>query len=149
VRGYGLIDSAPVTSAPGREVALQAVLAPTAKQAAQYYPPSSWYSLIKVPDAKEFPGTGPQGNGIAPQMTTQAHWISAMKDGCQLCHQLGNQATREIPKGLGEFATSVEGRCGTGPGRPRTCTMRSPPIAAPRPSTPSARSTASTLPTTP
>ena len=30
------------------------------------------------------------------------------KDGCQLCHQMGNRATREIPKSLGEFPTSVE-----------------------------------------
>ena len=29
-------------------------------------------------------------------METQAHWIDAMKQGCQLCHQLGNQATREL-----------------------------------------------------
>ena len=101
-------DSAPVSSAPGRELALKATVAPSPKEAAQYYPPSSWYSLIKVPDAKEFPGTGPDGNGIAPEMLTQAHWINAMKDGCQLCHQLGNRATREIPRSLGEFPTSVE-----------------------------------------
>ena len=30
-------------------------------------------------------------------MRTQADWIDRMKDGCQLCHQLGNHATREMP----------------------------------------------------
>src|SRR5258706_7601770 len=68
VRGYGLIDSEPVTSPLGRHVALRAAAAPTPQAAAQYYPASHWYSLIKVPDASEFPGTGPSGNGISPQM---------------------------------------------------------------------------------
>src|SRR5262245_2627152 len=108
VRGYGLVDSDPVTTAVGQQVALKAVVAPTPRAAAQYYPASYWYSLIKVPDASEFPGTGPQGNGIAPAMATQAHWISAMKDGCQLCHQMGGKATREIPASLGTFSASVD-----------------------------------------
>ena len=30
-------------------------------------------------------------------MKTQADWIDRLKDGCQLCHQLGNHATREMP----------------------------------------------------
>jgi hypothetical protein len=108
VRGYGLVDSDPITAPAGQQVALKAVVAPNPRAAAQYYPASYWYSLIKVPDASEFPGTGPQGNGIAPAMATQAHWISAMKDGCQLCHQMGGKATREIPSALGKFASSVE-----------------------------------------
>ena len=53
-----------------------------------------------MPDKSEFPGTGPNGNGIAPGMRTQADWISQMKDGCQLCHQMGNRATREIREEL-------------------------------------------------
>jgi hypothetical protein len=98
VRGYGLTDSKRVTAQPGVRVNLVAVPAATPQQAAAIYPANYWYSLIKVPDASEFPGTGPGGNGIAPGMRTQADWISQMKDGCQLCHQMGNRATREILK---------------------------------------------------
>ena len=56
---------------------------------------------------KEFPGTGAAGNGIAPEMRTQHHWINQIKANCNVCHQMGNQATREIPKALGTFASSV------------------------------------------
>jgi hypothetical protein len=108
VRGYGLIDSKPVQAMPGKSVPLQAVIAPTPHAAAAIYPPNYWYSLLKVPDAREFPGTGPQGNGIAPRMRTQAHWISELKDGCQLCHQMGSQATRQIPGSLGTFHSGVD-----------------------------------------
>src|ERR671919_3249383 len=38
VRGYGLVDSAKVQTAPGRTLNLKAVPAPGAKEAAQYYP---------------------------------------------------------------------------------------------------------------
>ncbi len=100
VRGYGLVDSKPVDASPGATINLQAPLAPTPQAAAAIYPANYWYSLIKVPDASEFPGTGPQGNGIAPGMRTQADWITAMKDGCQLCHQLGNRPTRQLPPSL-------------------------------------------------
>ena len=41
-------------------------------------------------------------------MRGQADWIRSVKSGgCLACHQLGNQATREIPRELGEFPTSV------------------------------------------
>ena len=85
VRGYGLTDSKPVNAQPGKLVDLTAMSAATPQQAAAVYPANYWYSLIKVPDKSEFPGTGPNGNGIAPGMRTQADWISQMKDGCQLC----------------------------------------------------------------
>ncbi|MBI4265194.1 MAG: carboxypeptidase regulatory-like domain-containing protein [Acidobacteria bacterium] len=98
VRGYGLVDSSPVQSEPGRNLALRAVPAPNPRAAAQYYPANYWYSLLEVPPASEFPGTGPNGNGIAPEIATQHHWISRIKAGCNVCHQLGNRATREIPE---------------------------------------------------
>ena len=37
-------------------------------------------------------------------MRTQHHWINQIKANCNVCHQIGNQATREIPKALGTFA---------------------------------------------
>ena len=104
VRGYGLVDSTKVKSKPGKTLNLTAVAAPNARAAAEYYPASFWYSLLKVPDKSEFPGTGPQGNGISPNMKSQAQFVELIKtDSCWSCHQLGNKATREIPKALGSF----------------------------------------------
>ena len=96
VRGYGLTDSAKTPARPGDELALTATAADP-HEAAQIYPASYWYSLLEVPPASDFPGTGPRGNGIGVAMRTQADWVDRLKDGCQLCHQLGNQATREMP----------------------------------------------------
>src|SRR5713226_1690853 len=55
VRGYGLVDSEAVQAMPGKPLNLKAVIAPTAKDAAKYYPAVYWLSLIKVPDKSEFP----------------------------------------------------------------------------------------------
>ena len=107
VRGYGLVDSKPVEAGPGKVLNLTAIPAPDAKSAAQVYPANYWYSLIQVPAKTEFPDTGPQGNGIPPTMKNQQQWVDGMKQGCQLCHQLGNKATREIPNFRGQFDSSV------------------------------------------
>ena len=96
VRGYGLRDSEPVTGRPGATLDLDAVPAADAREAAQVYPANYWYSLVEVPAEDEFPGTGDAGNGISPGMRHQAAWIDGLKQGCQLCHQLGNLATREV-----------------------------------------------------
>ncbi len=93
-RGYGLVDSQAVEGVPGKNVTLKAVTAPDAKTAAQYYPANYWFSLIEPPTTSEFPGTGPKGNGIAPQMASQQHWLAHMAEGCMLCHQLGDYTTR-------------------------------------------------------
>ena len=58
VRGYGLVDSPKVQSAPGKILDLSAVPAPNAAAAAEYYPAIYWYSMLKVPEKSEFPGTG-------------------------------------------------------------------------------------------
>ena len=108
VRGYGLVDSPKVQSRPGRILNLTAVVAPDPHAAAQYYPAGYWFALIEVPGRDEFPGTGPQGNGIPPEMESQAEWIRSLKSGgCMACHQLGNKATREIPAELGKFDSLV------------------------------------------
>jgi len=108
VRGYGLVDSKKVQAAPGKMVNLTATIAPNVKAAAEYYPANYWYSLLKVPDKKEFPGTGANGNGIAENIKSQAQWIRAVHiDGCETCHQLGNKATRELSKNLGTFDSST------------------------------------------
>ncbi|TMH92470.1 MAG: carboxypeptidase regulatory-like domain-containing protein [Betaproteobacteria bacterium] len=100
VRGYGLVDSPKVQAAPGRILDLTAVVAPSAAAAAQYYPAIYWYSMLKVPERNEFP-IGKAAN--------QGQWLDLTKtDGCYTCHQLGNKATRTIPKELGHFNSSVE-----------------------------------------
>ncbi len=120
VRGYGLVDSAPVQKMPGSPVNLKAEIAPTAKDAAQYYPADYWYSLIKVPDNSEFPmkptpappykgQTEATGEGLrvaeqvdesgvraAKVMENQQQWIVTMKHTCQGCHQIGDFATRDL-----------------------------------------------------
>src|SRR5438132_8690289 len=63
VRGYGLVDSPKVQASPGRLLNLNAVVAPDARAAAEYYPAGFWFSLLQVPAKNEFPGTGPTGNG--------------------------------------------------------------------------------------
>src|SRR5262249_36903272 len=47
------------------------------------------------------------GNGMPTHLKSQAQWLDVVKtDGCFTCHQLGNKATRTIPKALGEFTSS-------------------------------------------
>src|SRR5258708_2672198 len=109
VRGYGLVDSAKVQSEPGKTLNLTAVKAPDEKAAAQYYPAIYWFAMMKIPDKSQFPGTGPNGNGISPQMKDQGEYLDMVRtDGCVTCHQLGNKATREIEKGMGDFKTGFE-----------------------------------------
>jgi hypothetical protein len=108
VRGYGLIDSPKTQSARGKLLNLRAVAAPDARSAAHYYPAGYWFSLMRVPEPSEFPGTGPEGNGIAPNVRAQADWLRTIKSGsCMACHQLGNKATREIVSALGQFPNAA------------------------------------------
>ena len=105
VRGYGLVDSDKARARPGRTLDLTAVAAPDARAAAEYYPAQHWFALLRLPAPDEFPGTGPQGNGISPAITSQGGWISGVvgTDGCIGCHALGNKATRELPDAFGDF----------------------------------------------
>jgi hypothetical protein len=109
VRGYGLVDSPKIKAAPGRILNLKAVLAPDETKAAEYYPAIYWYSMLKIPDKSEFPGSGEKGNGIGETIKSQGHWLNIVKtNGCMSCHQLGNKATRTIPKELGDFKSSAD-----------------------------------------
>jgi len=108
VRGYGLVDSPKVQVGPGTIQHLDAIPAPDPRSAAHYYPAGYWFSLLQVPGEEEFPGTGPEGNGLSPNMASRAEWLRNLKSGgCMQCHQLGNQAIREIPEELGDFESSV------------------------------------------
>src|SRR6266478_3630792 len=108
VRGYGLVDSQPIQSMPGKVLNLKAVVAPSPRAAAEYYPAIYWFSLLRVPDKSEFPGTGPKGNSIPENMKSQGQWLHLLKtDSCWSCHQMGDKATREIPKALGHSDSST------------------------------------------
>jgi hypothetical protein len=103
-RGYGLVDSPKVRTRPGRQIDLKPRIAPNPAAAAQYYPANYWYALLKVPKESEFPGTGPQGNGISTNIKTQGQWLHLIKtDSCESCHQLGNAYTRRIPALFSHF----------------------------------------------
>ena len=92
-----------------RSLNLTAVVAPNPRAAAEYYPAGFWFSLIRVPEKSEFPGNAPGGNGVSPNIKSQADWIRTLKSGgCTACHQLGTKGTREIPKELGTFHSSAE-----------------------------------------
>ena len=100
VRGYGLADSAKLPAQPGQRVHIPTTAAADAAAAAELYPAIHWYAMMKVPAASELEGrvTG----GLNQYLTT-------MKNAsCVGCHQLGNPATRTLPKALGEFASSED-----------------------------------------
>jgi len=109
VRGYGLADSAKVQGRPGDTIGLKAVKASSPAEAAKVYPANYWYSMLEVPAKSEFPGKGADLNGIPPLFQSQSQFMDQLKQGCQLCHQLGNQVTRTLDhmKPLG-FKTSLE-----------------------------------------
>ena len=120
MRGYGLVDSPKVDSEPGKILNLTAVIAPSLKDAAQYYPAIYWAAMIKIPDRSKFPGTGPNGNGISTAFKTHDQYLNFVKtNGCGNCHQIGNYATRTIPEALGKFDSSIAAwarRLQSGPG---------------------------------
>src|SRR5256884_6644978 len=111
VRGYGLVDSPRTQATPGKPLNLTAVPAPNPRAAAEYYPAGYWFSLIRVPDKREFAAatsTGADETHSAPAVKSQAEWLRIMKSGgCWACHQLGSKGTREIPAALGSFPSSV------------------------------------------
>ena len=109
VRGYGLVDSQKREVKPGATLNLDAVVAPDARAAAQYYPAGYWFSMLNIPDKRNFPGSGPKGNGISPDIKNQAQLLRTIKSGtCLACHQLGSKGTREFQESMGEFDSSVE-----------------------------------------
>jgi hypothetical protein len=121
VRGYGLVDSSPAQIKPGAApVTLRAAIARRPQDAALVYPGDYWLSLLEPPAKTEFPGTGPDANGLGTAMLTQNHWINSLKSDCNFCHQLGNRLTRSVDhifKARPELKTHAEAwewRLGTG-----------------------------------
>jgi hypothetical protein len=100
VRGYGLVDSAKVAARPGQRVSIEATPSPDAATAAKVYPAAHWYAMMKIPAASELAGVVPGGVD---------QYLGQMKNlACVGCHQMGNLATRTIPKEIGTFADSQQ-----------------------------------------
>ena len=78
LRGYGLVDSPRVDGAPGKPLNLTATIAPTPADAAKYYPGMYWYSMLSIPGADQFPGTGENGNGIPSFLKKLGAWIESV-----------------------------------------------------------------------
>ena len=106
-RGYGLLDSPKVPAAVGADIKLAPQTAKTPQEAALIYPSNWWFALMEVPPVSAFPGTGPAGNQISPAIKTQDEFLFQL-NGCLRCHQLGNEYTRDIPKGSESEYTSLE-----------------------------------------
>jgi hypothetical protein len=98
VRGYGLVDSPKVRTAPGATLNLKAVPAASAAAAAQYYPPIYWYSMLKIPDKSEFP---------LGKVQHQGEWLNIVKsNACIACHAMGTLGTRTMPKDFAHMKSS-------------------------------------------
>lgn len=126
VRGYGLVDSKPVRAVPGRIVDLKAIVAPSARAAAEYYPANYWYALLHVPPKSAFPmnwdgspastgamskgqmaalGGAAQASGV---IRNQEEWIEEMKMASLQFEQVGDKFTRQFPESLGKFGSTKE-----------------------------------------
>jgi hypothetical protein len=104
VRGYGLVDSPKLRAKPGQQVNLTAVPAPNDAAAAHYYSAIYWYTMMKIPPAKDF-----GGSTEIPKEVTQDIWRLRMNNvDCIGCHQLGQESTRTIPGAFGEFKSHEE-----------------------------------------
>ena len=104
VRGYGLVDSPRATARPGSHLDLKAVVAPDGRAAARVYPANYWFGLMEIPKG--------QLSGEEMVSTTRA---------CFSCHQVGDEVTREVPKSLGSFTSSLDAwdhRMAMGPSGP-------------------------------
>ena len=97
VRGYGLIDSQPVSGAPGGALNLQATTAPDASSAARVYPAAYWYALMDLPTEQELANVPGGMNGYLMWMKNMA---------CVGCHQMGQASTRSMPASLAHIEDS-------------------------------------------
>ncbi|RTL69307.1 MAG: carboxypeptidase regulatory-like domain-containing protein [Hyphomicrobiales bacterium] len=103
-RGYGLIDSPKRRAKAGQVLEITAAAAPDAASAAQYYPAIYWYSMLKMPPAKDFGGASD-----IPQNISLELWRRRFNNtDCIGCHQIGQEATRTVPAAFGTFKSGEE-----------------------------------------
>jgi len=67
-----------------------------------------WYSLLRIPDKSEFPGTGDKGNGIRRKHEDAGTRVDTVKNACQSCHALGSKGIRTVPKLFQESGNSFQ-----------------------------------------
>ena len=104
VRGYGLVDSARMRAKPGQILNLAATPAPNAASAAHYYPAIHWFTMMKIPPAKDF-----GGSTDIPKNITRDRWLKQMNNvDCIGCHQIGQESTRTIPAQFGHFDSGAD-----------------------------------------
>jgi hypothetical protein len=110
VRGYGLVDSTPITARPSTAnnapaVNLTAVVAKNDVEAARVYPGDYWMQMLEPPPASAFP------LGATTSQASLDGWMHAFKSNCNFCHQIGNPITRTLDhvfKAKPELKTSQE-----------------------------------------
>ena len=72
--------------------------------AAHYYPAIYWYTMMKLPPAKDFGGATD-----IPKNITRDVWRQRMNNvDCVGCHQLGQESTRTIPAQFGKFDSGAD-----------------------------------------
>ncbi len=104
VRGYGLVDSAKMRAKPGQILNMAATPAPNAASAAHYYPAIHWFTMMKIPPAKDF-----GGSTDIPKNITRDRWLKQMNNvDCIGCHQIGQESTRTIPAQFGHFDSGAD-----------------------------------------
>jgi hypothetical protein len=99
VRGYGLRDSkaswrhpSDIVARPGAtNVTLEVEAASSPQEAALVYPASYWFSLLRPPAVERTPG---ESDDLIVEHGSEEAWVSGLLLNCNLCHQLGNSATR-------------------------------------------------------
>ena len=99
VRGYGLADSTPVKAAPGgsgsTSLALKAVRAGSSRRRPQRSTrPTTGIRFSKCPARTSSRGRALMATASRTTFASQAQFVDQLKQGCQLCHQLGNRLTR-------------------------------------------------------
>ena len=109
VRGYGLADSKPVPAKPGQTINLKTTLASSPAEAAKVYRRTIGTRYSKCLRSASSRARASTSTAFPPTFQTQAQFVDQLKQGCQLCHQLGNQLTRSLDhmKSL-SFKTSLE-----------------------------------------
>ncbi len=99
VRGYGLEDSPRATASPGDALDIDVAAAPDAATAAKVYPAAYWYAMLDLPSEDEVAD-------IPGGMNNYLMWIKNM--GCVGCHQMGNLATRTLPRAFADIDSSEQ-----------------------------------------
>ena len=109
VRGYGLVDSAKVQSHAGKDAEPQCGGGAESRCGGGILSGHLLVLDAQGSGQKRISRHGNEGNGMPETLKSQAQWLDIVKtNGCYTCHQLGNKATRTIPKEFGHFKTSTE-----------------------------------------